>query len=115
VKQLNESTLPNLLDNHPPFQIDGNFVFTSGVIEGLVHMYNDRLDIFPSLPDQWNTSIIRGVSLPHRIRLTLSWKDHNLESARFSEVPAGNPEVYIKGRFIGKFNEAIKDDRFHVS
>lgn len=114
MKQLNESTLPNLLDNHPPFQIDGNFGFTSGVIEGLVHMYSDRLDLFPSLPDQWTDGKINGVRLPHCVSVTLSWKNHELESAVFSDVLPGNPKVYIKGHFVGNFNDIMKDDRFHI-
>lgn len=78
-KQLRNSTLPNLLDNHPPFQIDGNFGFTSGVMEMLVQYYDEELRLLPALPSNWCEGTIRGVCLPHQVKLDLSWKDGEVD------------------------------------
>ncbi|MBQ6020502.1 MAG: glycoside hydrolase family 95 protein, partial [Clostridia bacterium] len=56
---LTRSTLPNLLDTHPPFQIDGNFGGAAGVGEMLLQSRNDEISICPAVPD-WFSGSFRG-------------------------------------------------------
>ncbi|MCR5227227.1 MAG: glycoside hydrolase family 95 protein [Eubacterium sp.] len=74
-KLIDEQTLPNLFDNHPPFQIDGNFGCTAGIAEMLVQSHEDNIEILPALPEAWKSGRISGLRLRgDRIIKTLEWK-----------------------------------------
>jgi len=72
---LAESTLPNLLDSHPPFQIDGNFGGSAGIVEMLIQSHEPGLiRLLPACPTHW-TGKIRGVRARDGFELDFSWKD----------------------------------------
>src|SRR5688572_10140354 len=70
---LHDSTLPNLWDTHPPFQIDGNYGATAGMIEMLLQSQNDVIDILPALPKTWVRGSIQGIRARGDITVGITW------------------------------------------
>ena len=71
---LSKSTLPDLFDDHPPFQIDGNFGGSAGIAEALLqsHVAEQEafaagkqpryiVDVLPALPLSWKSGEVRGL------------------------------------------------------
>jgi alpha-L-fucosidase 2 len=79
-KLLQVSTLPNLFDTHPPFQIDGNFGGTAGIAEMILQSHEGMIEIFPALPDEWPSGEISGIKARDGFVLDITWENKKLEN-----------------------------------
>lgn len=80
----------NLWDAHPPFQIDGNFGFTSGVAEMLLQSHNDCIHLLPALPEAWSTGHANGLCARGNFEVSeMNWEGGLLTGAAITSKSGG--------------------------
>ena len=103
---LARSTLPNLLDDHPPFQIDGNFGGTAGVAEMLLQSHGGEVELLPALPAAWDRGRVRGLRARGGWTVDVTWARGRLTEARLEAARAADLRVVWAGKTIERGLEA---------
>lgn len=123
---LRDSTLPNMLDDHPPFQIDGNFGGCAGILECLARRWEAAhqgagVTLLPACPKSWSYGKLMGLHIRDGWTISFQWKDgkvvdpvvaHNIENTEYDcdriavEYPDGRTAI---ARGVGEHKIVYED------
>ena len=88
---------PNLWDTHAPFQIDGNFGYTSGVSEMLLQSNMGYINLLPAIPDVWADGSVDGLIARGNFEVDMDWAKTSLTKAEILSKNGGECEIGYPG------------------
>ena len=97
-------TFKNMFCSHPPFQIDGNFGGSAGLMEMLLQSHEVKADgtriirVLPAIPDVWQSGHFKGLKARGGITVECSWKDGKITDLKIDNPLNERIEVEKNGR-----------------
>ena len=102
------STLPNLWDLHPPFQIDGNFGGAAGITEMLLQSHAGEISLLPALPPEWSEGHFTGLRARGGVTIDLTWYNGYCLAAVLHATADGEHSIRCPG--TEKISGVVYDD-----
>lgn len=97
-------TYPNLLNTHPPFQLDGNMGGCAGVAEMLIQSHTGTIELLPALPSLWQNGSVKGLRARGGFEVNMEWENGVLVEA----------EIHGKKGEKGTFNYTGEIKEFQI-
>jgi alpha-L-fucosidase 2 len=97
---LSKSTLPNLFDTHPPFQIDGNFGGAAGIAEMLLQSHNGVIHLLPALPKAWADGSLKGFCARGGFIVNMQWEKGKIIAGSIQSKKGNSIKLKYKDKQI---------------
>lgn len=100
-----------MFDNHPPFQIDGNFGGAAGIAEMLVASHDGKIVLLPALPTDpaWASGKVSGLCARGGYRVDMIWQNRRVVRFTLHSKNGGDITVSVHGRDHIYHTEAGRD------
>ncbi len=104
-KLFSNSTLDNLFDNHPPFQIDGNFGASAAMAEMLLQSHTDTIELLPALPDDpaYANGAFEGLRARGGITVSADWMDGRVVCCRLLSDKNKKIKLLVNGETVEEY------------
>ncbi|MCL2082290.1 MAG: glycoside hydrolase family 95 protein [Oscillospiraceae bacterium] len=116
---IQNSTLPNLFDTHPPFQIDGNFGAAAGISEMMLQSQGGSIDLLPSIPSMWDNGSVSGLKARGNFEVDMAWANQKLQIADIKAISGGRCVLSYEGlgnlQFVNFAIEKIDNDTISIA